>query len=117
MERLVGAVASENDLRPLLAVRRDFPHHHHLLPVVVAEADALELHHHGQGGIVDGELRGEGDVVLLVRSVDEADILGRERNLLAGGGSAGVQLAGHPRLVPSTHCYQLLVKCPLLLAF
>ena len=56
VKSLVGAVAPENELRPLLAVRRDLPHDHHLLPVVAAEADALELHHRGQGGVVNGEL-------------------------------------------------------------
>ena len=115
VEGLVGAVAPENDLRPLLAVRWDFPDHHHLLTVVVAEPDSLELHHHGQGGIVHRELRGKGDVVLLVRSVDEPDLLGRERYLLAGGGGTGVQLARHPGLVPGTDRHQLLVECPLLL--
>ena len=56
VESLVGAVPPENYFRSLLAVRRDLPHHHHLLPVVTAEADALELHHQGQGGVVDREL-------------------------------------------------------------
>ena len=115
VEGLVGAVAPENDLRPLLAVRWDFPDHHHLLTVVVAEPDSLELHHHRQGGIVHRELRGKGDVVLLVRSVDEPDLLGRERYLLAGGGGTGVQLARHPGLVPGTDRHQLLVEFPLLL--
>ena len=113
VEGLVGAVAPENDLRPLLAVRWDFPDHHHLLTVVVAEPDSLELHHHRQGGIVHRELRGKGDVVLLVRGVDQADVLGREGNLLARGGGTGVQLAGNPSLVPSTHSYQLLIERPL----
>ena len=105
VEGLVGAVAPENDLRPLLAVRWDFPDHHHLLAVVVAEALPFELHHHGQGGIVHRELRGKGDVVLLVRSVDQADVLRREGNLLTRGGGTGVQLAGNPSLVPSTDSY------------
>ena len=105
MEGLVRAVAPENELRPYLAVCRDLPHHHHLLPVVIAKADSLELHHHGQGGVVHGEIRGKGDVVLLVRSVDQADVLRREGNLLTRCGGTSVQLAGNPSLVPSTDSY------------
>ena len=113
MERLISAVPPEDDLWPQFAVRGDLPDDHHLLAVVVAEAHPLELHHHGQGGVVHGELGGKGDVVLLVRGVDQADVLGREGDLLARGGGTGVQLAGNPRLVPSTDSYQLLVKRPL----
>ena len=105
MKRLISAVPPEDDLRPQFAVRGDLPDDHHLLAVVVAEAHPLELHHHGQGGVVHGELGGKGDVVLLVRGVDQADVLGREGDLLARGGGTSVQLAGNPRLVPSTHCH------------
>ena len=113
MERFISAVPPEDDLWPQFAVGGDLPDDHHLLAVVVAEAHPLELHHHGQGGVVHGELGGKGDVVLLVRGVDQADVLGREGNLLARGGSTGVQLAGNPSLVPSTDSYQLLIQRPL----
>ena len=113
MEGLISAVPPENDLRPQFAVRGDLPDDHHLLAIVVAEAHPLELHHHGQGGVVHGELGGEGDVVLLVRGVDQADVLGREGDLLARGGGTSVQLAGNPSLVPSTDSHQLFIERPL----
>ena len=105
MERFISAVPPEDDLCPQFAVGGDLPDHHHLLAVIVAEAHPFELHHHGQGGVVHGEIRGKGDVVLLVRSVDQADVLRREGNLLTRCGGTSVQLAGNPSLVPSTDSY------------
>ena len=113
MERFISAVPPEDDLWPQLAVGGDLPDDHHLLAVIVAEAHPFELHHHGQGGVVHGEIRGKGDVVLLVRSVDQADVLRREGNLLTRCGGTSVQLAGNPSLVPSTDSYQLLIQRPL----
>ena len=57
-------------------------HHHHDVSVVPTELRAGELHREGQLGVVDGELRLECDLVLLVRGVLHPDIGRGEGNHL-----------------------------------
>ena len=59
-------------------------HHHHDVSVVPTELRAGELHREGQLGVVDGELRLERDLVLLVRGVLHPDIGRGEGNHLPG---------------------------------
>ena len=56
MEGLISAGASKYDLRTISTIKRHSSNNEQLLLVVFAELDPLELHYHGQGGIVHGEL-------------------------------------------------------------
>ena len=102
MERFISAVAPKDQLRLFSDDQRHPSNQQHLLLVFLAELPPLELHHHRQRGVVDGELGGDGDVVLLVRGVHEPDPLGWEGNLLTRGGNTGVESARNPSLVPAT---------------
>ena len=105
MERLVGAVASKDEFRLVSADQWHPSNDQHLLPVVLAELLTHELHDHRQPGVVDGELGGDGDVVLLVGGVHQPDLLGGEGDLLARGGSTGIENVWNPGFVPTTLCH------------
>ena len=81
---------------------RDDAHNHHDVAVIATELGTGKVHGERQTGVVEGELRLQGDLVLLVRSVLHPDIRRREGDDLAGGGHTGVQDAGAPGLVPGT---------------
>ena len=105
MERLVSAVAAKDQFRLVSADQWHPSNDQHLLPVVLAELLTHELHDHRQPRVVDGELGGDGDVVLLVGGVHQPDLLGGEGDLLARGGSTGIENVWNPGFVPTTLCH------------
>ena len=113
MEGLISAGASKYNLRVISTIQRHSSNNEQLLLVVFAELDPLELHHHGQLGAVYRELRGNGDVVLLVRCVHQPDLLGGEGNLLAGCSDARIECARNPSLVPSALCCEFIMETPI----
>ena len=81
---------------------RDDAHNHHDVAVIATELGTGKVHGERQTGVVEGELRLQGDLVLLVRSVLHPDIRRWEGDDLTGGCHTGVQRAGGPTPVPTT---------------
>ena len=79
------------------------------IPVVAAELRPGEIHLHGQPRVVDVELGGEGDLVVLVRRVLHPYLRWGEGNHLAGRGDTGVQGGRGEGLVPGAGGDQLRV--------
>ena len=109
VERFICAVASKDQFRLFSYDQRHPSNQKHLLLVFLAELSPLELHHHWQRGVVDRELGGDGDVVLLVRGVHKPDPFRWEGNLLARGSNAGIKSARNPSLVPATFRHQFFI--------
>ena len=79
------------------------------ISIVAAELRTGEVHLHRQPRVVDVELGGEGDLVVLVRRVLHPYLGRGEGDHLAGGGHAGVEGGRGEGLVPGTGGDQLSV--------